>query len=197
VSYVKWILEKAYDHVNLDFLLYMLRCGFGGKWCSWIAHCISSVRFSVLVNCSPNGFFSSFRGLRQGDPLLSLLFVFVMEALSCMIFAAVSGGLLEGFKVGNSTFSHLLFADDTLIFCSAHSSQLRCLQILFLLFEAVLGLKVNLAQSNLIPVGNVDQVGRLASILGCGVASLSVKYLGFLWGLPISPLIFGTGLSRR
>jgi hypothetical protein len=37
-----------------------------------------------------------------------------MEALSRMIFAAVSGGLLEGFKVGNATFSHLLFADDSL-----------------------------------------------------------------------------------
>jgi len=112
-------LEKAYDHVNWDFLSYMLRrCGFGRKWCSWIAHCISSVRFSVLVNGSPNDFFSSSRWLRQGDPLLSLLFVFVMESLSRMISDAVSGGLLEGFKVGNATFFHLLFADDTLIIYS-------------------------------------------------------------------------------
>jgi len=38
-------------------------------------------------------------------------------------------------------------------------------------------MKVNLAKSNLIPVGNVDQVGRLAGILGCGIASLLIKYL--------------------
>jgi hypothetical protein len=31
----KMDVEKAYDHVNWDFLLYMLkRCGFGAKWCS-------------------------------------------------------------------------------------------------------------------------------------------------------------------
>jgi hypothetical protein len=63
---------------------------------------------------------------------------------------------------------------------------------LFLLLEAASGLKVNLAKSNLIPMGNVDQEGRLAGILGCGVASLPVKYLGLPLGAPISPLIFGT-----
>jgi hypothetical protein len=37
-------IEKAYDHVNWEFLLYLLRmCGFREKWCSWIAHCISSL----------------------------------------------------------------------------------------------------------------------------------------------------------
>jgi len=133
-------LEKAYDHVNWDFLLYMLRrCGFRGKWCSWIAHCISSVRFSMLINGSPNDFFSSSRRLRQGDPLSPLLFVFVMEALSRMISTAVSGGLLESFKVGNANYSLLLFADDTLIFCSTRAPQLHYLRSLFLLLEAASG----------------------------------------------------------
>jgi hypothetical protein len=60
-------LEKAYDHVNWDFLLYLLRrCGFGEKWCLWIAHCISLVRLSVSVNGSPIGFFSNSGGMREG-----------------------------------------------------------------------------------------------------------------------------------
>jgi hypothetical protein len=132
--------EKAYDHVNWDFLLYMLkRCDFGAKWCLWISFCISLVRFSFLVNGSPEGFFDSSRGIRQGDPLSLLLFAFVMEALSCMLSTGINDGLLEGFKVGNVTVSHLLFADDTLIFCEDSPDQLAYLQGIFLLFEVALG----------------------------------------------------------
>jgi hypothetical protein len=39
-----------------------------------------------------------------------------------------------------------------------------------------------LAKSNLIPVGHVDQAERLADILGCGFATLPVKYLGLPLG---------------
>ena len=37
-------LEKAYDHVNWDFLLYLLRrYGFSEKWRKWIYFCVSFV----------------------------------------------------------------------------------------------------------------------------------------------------------
>jgi hypothetical protein len=94
-------LEKAYDHVNWDFLLYMLqRCGFGERWREWIKCCISTVKFSILVNGTPSGFFQSSRGIRHGDHLSPLLFVVVMEALSRMLYASMRQGLLSGFSVG-------------------------------------------------------------------------------------------------
>jgi hypothetical protein len=55
---------------------------------------------------------------------------------------------------------------------------------LFLCFEAIFGLKVYLAKSNLVPVGNVHNVDGLASILGCGVSYFPLKYLGLPLGAP-------------
>lgn len=57
VCYDHGNLEKAYDHVNWEFLLYLMRrCGFREKWKAWIANCISTAWFLILVNGSPSGF---------------------------------------------------------------------------------------------------------------------------------------------
>jgi hypothetical protein len=59
-----------------------------------------------------------------------------------------------------------------------NADHLCYLRVLFLYFEAVSGLKINLAKSFLLPVGCVDNVDSLAGILDCGVSSLPLKYLG-------------------
>jgi hypothetical protein len=181
-------MEKAYDHINLKFLLYLWRrCGFGEKWCSWIEHCILSVRFSVLINRSSSGFFDSLHGVRQGDSLSPFFFVMVMKAFTRMVNASINRGLITGFSMGPREsnwviVSHLIFADDTLIFCGADPNQVRNIGALLVCFEAVSGLKVNLAKFVLVPVGNMDIVGNLAGILGCGTASMPLKYLGLPLG---------------
>jgi hypothetical protein len=45
-------------------------------------------------------------------------------------------------------------------------------------------LKINLDKSVLVPVGLVDNMDDLADILGCGVSSLPLKYLGLPLGAP-------------
>ena len=94
-----------------------------------------SVRFSILVNGTPEGFCNSSRGIRQGDLLSPLLFVLVMEAFSRIVNAIVEQGLLSGFSVGERIFldlvvSHSLFADDTLILCEACLEQIRYVRLI-------------------------------------------------------------------
>ena len=45
-------------------------------------------------------------------------------------------------------------------------------------FEAILGLKINLDKSELIPVGRVSNVMELAIVFGCKVGALPTTYLG-------------------
>jgi hypothetical protein len=57
--------------------------------------------------------------------------------------------------VGNAdgfVCSHLLFVDDTLIFCHVNADHLCHLCCLFLCFEVALGLKVDLDKSELVLV---------------------------------------------
>jgi Gpi18-like mannosyltransferase len=64
------------DHVTWEFLLYLMkRNGFGEKRRAFIAFCISTVQYSVLINGA------LFWGFRQEDSFSPLLFVVVMEAL--------------------------------------------------------------------------------------------------------------------
>lgn len=74
--------------------------------------------------------------------------------------------------------SHLLFADDTLIFCDVDPHQLTSLRYVFTWFEVISSLKINLGKSELVPVGKVSNMDSLVDISGCDMGSLPMKYLG-------------------
>jgi hypothetical protein len=150
----------------------------------------------------PTGFFQSSRRDRQVDSLSPLLFVVVMEALSRMLNESMLQGLLSGFSVGirdNEALvvNHLLFADDTLIFCGAQAEHVRNLRCTFLYFEAVSRLRINLRKSELVPIGEVDDVESLAHILDCKIGSLSMTYLGLPLGESFKSLSIWNGVIEK
>jgi hypothetical protein len=89
-----------------------------------------------------------------------------------MLNATMNQGLLTGFSVGSKdneelVVNHLLFVDDTLIFCGAQVEHVQNLRCIFLCFEAASRLRINLGKSKLVPIGEVENVDNLTHFLGC------------------------------
>jgi hypothetical protein len=87
--------------------------------------------------------------------------------------------------------------DNTLNFCEANPNHLYQLCCLLLCFEAVLGLKIKLAKFDLVLVGFMEDVGSLASILGCKVFSLPMKYLCLSLGAQFKGKSIWNGIIKR
>lgn len=143
---------------------------FGDKWRKWIKFCISSTRFSVLVN----------ERLETRGSLISYVIHFGMMD------KAVSGGLLKGFDASfrgqsNVTTTHLLFADDTLVFCDVNASQLDCLRQI-LIWLPVSSLKINLSKYKVTTVGAANNIEEIAQVLNSKVGDLPITYLGLPLG---------------
>ena len=110
-----------------------------------------------------------------------------MEVLSRPLKRTENGGFLCGFQVGSHRqgsvhISHLLFADDTILFCDASREQLLYIQIVLIFFEAITGLKVNVGKSEIVPVGDVGNLNALARTLCCKAGTLPMRYLGMPLG---------------
>ncbi|XP_026452409.1 uncharacterized protein LOC113352864 [Papaver somniferum] len=135
--------------------------GFGDNWRKWIRCCVDYVKFSVLINGSANGYFTSKKGIRQGDPISPFLFLLVGEALTFMIKKAQEQGIISGFQVKTNgmNISHPQFVDDTLIFLDSDVEQVRNLRSILLSFELLSGLKINFAKSQIYGVGFEDKCG--------------------------------------
>ncbi|KAL0378405.1 UNVERIFIED_CONTAM: LINE-1 retrotransposable element O protein [Sesamum radiatum] len=132
---IKIDLSKAYDRVEWPFLLKLLESiGFNETFVNWISKCIGTTSFSLLINGAAFDFFRPSRGIRQGDPLSPYLFIIYAEFFSWMLFQDESLGNIKGIKVCRNapTISHLLYADDLLIFCMTEERDAqairRCLE---------------------------------------------------------------------
>jgi hypothetical protein len=177
-------LEKAFDNVNWDFLNYCLHdFGFPDSTIKLIMHCVTSSTFTILWNGNKLPPFNPTHGLRQGDPLSPYLFILCMEKLSIAINNAVLHGNWEPIRMSSTIphISHLLFADDVLLFTKAKNSQFRFIKDLFDRFSQASGLKINLSMSRAFYSSGIphQKIAKLTSISGIRSRTTLDKYLGF------------------
>ena len=79
---LKLDMNKAYDHVEWDFLEVVLRImGFEEIWIGWIMDCVKSESYSLVLNGELSSRICSTRGIRQGD----LVFLSLFLLMSCQV----------------------------------------------------------------------------------------------------------------
>ena len=133
---LKLDMSKAYDRVEWVYLeKIMAKMGFCQRWISLITAYIRLVTYSIMLNGQPHGFITPTKGLCQGDPLLPHLFLLVTVGLNAMFKKAEESGEIKGVSLCHAglKISHLLFADDTLVFCRAIVS--KCVKLQSILYR--------------------------------------------------------------
>ena len=119
---IKLDMSKAYDRVKWSYLeAVMKKMGFAEKWIRLVMLYVTSVSYSILVNGDPKGMIIPSRGIQQGDPLSPFLFLLCTEGLHGLISEAAEQGDIRGYSLSRNGphLTHLLFADDNLLFCRA------------------------------------------------------------------------------
>jgi hypothetical protein len=107
--------------------------------------CITTVRYSVVVNGQPTGDIRPTRGLRQGDPLSPYLFLLCAEVLSSKLQVAKRNGWLRGVptSVNGPRLTHLFFVDESLLFCKVNRREWHCLCEILDIYERASGQRLN------------------------------------------------------
>lgn len=139
-------ISKAYDNIEYDYLHQVLtKMGFLGKWIELMMGCVSMYSYLILINGTLCSQIKPSRGLRQGDPLSSYLFLLYIKGVLALIVEKERVGLIKGISIyhGTNLVNHLLFADDSRVFCQVES---ECIQINegFPSYECVFRQKLNL-----------------------------------------------------
>lgn len=180
---LKLDMMKAYDRVEWDYLeAIMLKLGFSRIWVDRVMSMVKSVSFSVLFNGNKLEVFKPTRGIRQGDPISSYLFLLAAEGLSGLLKSRDQSSQVGGIQVAPSAppVNHLLFADDSLLFFKANGAGATEVSNLLNSYCQALGQRINSSKSSVFFSKGCPESTRqeVKGILNVQTETLNEKYLG-------------------
>ena len=176
-------MPKAYDRVDWNFLkAVLIAMNFNDRWVNWIMVCVTSVRYTLLINGNISQSFTPRKGLRQGDPLSPYLFLFCANILSLALMKVENQQRIKGVKIGwtGIPFTHLFFANDALLFFQHDNQSLIHIQDTLNWYCSLSGQSINFSNSDLYCTPNMVEGMKvsLAQILGVNLVQSPNKYLG-------------------
>lgn len=180
---IKLDMAKAYDRVEWSYLHnVMLALGFPAAWCNLVMKCVTSVSFSMRVNGFLSPSFKPSRGIQQGDPISPYLFLLCSERLTSMLKGKGPQLISRGIRISCRApwISHLLFADDCLIFTQATERRADRINEILDLYNRGSGQLVNRGKSAVFFSDNCDQDAKqmVHAKLEIPTEVLGEKYLG-------------------
>ena len=169
--------EKAFDRVEHEFLFgAMAAFGIGDGFVGWLRALYSNASTVVKVNGHFTGSIPLTRGLRQGCPLSSSLYVLVIEIFALQLRLNPN---IVGFTVGGERIVSMHYADDATIIIK----QNRCFKEVIKEiqdYEDASGARVNVQKTKGLWLGGWK--GRTDAPLGLTWTSGNVKTLGVYFG---------------
>jgi hypothetical protein len=164
-----------------NFFIVCWKKGFGDIWCDWVMKTIRGGKVAIKTNDLIGPYFSTHKGVRQGDPFSPLLFNLVADGLACIIQKAQERGLICGLipHIIQNGCCCLQYGDDTIFLIQDCLEGARNLKFILCLFEHMSGLKINFHKSEIFCLGKANEfVNLYADIFTCPVGCLPMKYLG-------------------
>uniref|UniRef100_A0A803PF51 RNase H type-1 domain-containing protein n=1 Tax=Cannabis sativa TaxID=3483 RepID=A0A803PF51_CANSA len=151
-----------------------------GTWVDWnngLANMINAYYTSLFATAN-----TRCRRYKGKDPRLLTCSLSASEGLSSLLYKYERNGWIHGCKVANGAprISHMLFADDSYLYCKATLQEAQRIQELLHKFESASGQQVNFAKSSIFFSLNTDHPTQMqiCNYLHMAVADEGSFYLG-------------------
>jgi exonuclease III len=141
--------RKAYDTVDRNFLYAVMEAlGVGDGFLRWVKLLLTSTSACAQINGHLSRTVPFTAGVRQGCPLAPYLYLFVTEALYCLLKDRDFGVQVEGKKL-----VACMYADDNQSYLTDMFTELRLFKQALQTFHQASGEAVNFSKSHVVPIG--------------------------------------------